>query len=142
MSDPLSTIASVAGLIDIAARTSSQVLRLITEWKDAPKQIYFLSEEINMSQQIAQQLKELCDTLAEHNFGQIRGCDIAINIQLNRAKPVWAELGEILQSVRGPVTSKVHKGTWMRKASRVVSLQGKLRDIRFSTIEILGIYNA
>jgi len=141
MSDPLSILAGVAGLVDIAARTSSQVLRLIAEWKDAPKQIYFLSEEIHMSQRIAQQLKTLCELLVEQNPTQIPGCDIAINIQLNRAKPVWAELGDILQSVRNPVTGKVCKGIWMRRASSVVSLQGKLRDIRFSTIEILGIYN-
>jgi hypothetical protein len=141
MADPLSNISSVTGLIDVAARTSSQVMRIIAEWKDAPKQICFLSDEINMSQQIAQQLKTLCESLRAHDTNQTAECEIAINHQLKRAKPVWAELGEILQSVRGPVGSKLRKGTWMRKASRVVSLQVKLRDIRFSTIEILGIYN-
>jgi hypothetical protein len=140
--DSLSMISGMVGLIDITARTSSQLLGLIAEWKDAPKQVYFLSEEVSMSRQIAQQFKDLCHTLEEENCSRVQGFIEAIITQLNRAKPVWAELEEILRSVRGPVPSKIHKERWLRKANRVVSLQGKLREIRFSTFEILGIYNA
>ena len=88
MADPLSTIASVAGLIDIAARTTSQVMRLLAEWKNAPNEIYFLSDEMKMSQQIAQQLKSLAEALIEQNSNQIPGGDLAINLQLSRAKPI------------------------------------------------------
>jgi hypothetical protein len=140
--DPLSTISRIASLIDITARTSSQLLGLIAEWKDAPKQVHFLSEEISMSRQIAQQLKYLCHTLEEENCSRVQGFTEAIITRLNRAKPVRAELEEILKSVRDPVPSKIHKERWLRKAKRVVSLQGKLREIRFSTLETLGIYNS
>ncbi|CZR64918.1 uncharacterized protein PAC_14818 [Phialocephala subalpina] len=141
MSNPLSAIASIAGLIDIAAETSSQVLQLIHDWKDAPKQIHFLSQEINISRQIAHQLIELRDLLANHNVNQLLSYDTALSVQLNRAKPVWAELEEILGSVKSS-DSKLCKAKQMRKGSRVVSLQGKLREIRFSNLEILGMYNA
>lgn len=142
MSDPLSAIAGIAGLIDITARTSSQILQLIDDWKDAPRQVHFLAEEINMSQHVSQQLKDLRCVLVRHNVDRLHQYDTALNVQLDRVKPVWAELAEILASVKGPVANKLRKGKWMRKASRVAYLQGKLRDIRFSTLEILGIYNA
>jgi len=142
MADPLSIIASVAGLLDIAARTSAGVIQLIEDWKDAPKQVHFLSEEINMSQQVAQQLKDLCDTLDEHSFNNMRGSAIAIMTQLNRAKPVWTELEELVQSVRISAKSKINNARWLRKAGRVVALQVKLREIRLSTLEILAIHNA
>lgn len=142
MADPISAVASIAGLIDIAARTSSQALKLIDDWKDAPRQIYFLAEEMKMSQQIAQQLKYLCDALASQNVTQLHGFDTTLNVQLNRAKPVWVELRDILQSVKDPVKGKLCRSRWMRKASRVVSLQSKLRDIRLSTLEIVATYNA
>jgi len=142
MADPLSIIASIAGLLDIAARTSAGVIQLIADWKDAPKQVHFLSEEISMSQQVAQQLKDLCDTLDEHSFNNMRGSAIAIMTQLNRARPVWTELEELVQSVRISTKSKINNARWLRKAGSVVALQVKLREIRFSTLEILAIHNA
>jgi len=142
MADSISAISAVIGLIDVAARTSSQIVQLIAERRDAPKQLHFLSEEVSMSRQVAQQLKAFCNTLVIHRFDQVPECAKAIMIQLDRARPVWAELEEIVRSVRGLVNSKVHNERWVRKPTKVVSLQAKLRDPRFSTFEILGIYNA
>jgi hypothetical protein len=90
-----------------------------------------------------QQLKALCETISSHgNNDIIPGCTEAIETHLQRAKPVWEELEEIVQSVRGPVKNKVHNARWMRKARRVLSLQEKLKEIRLSTLEILSIYTA
>ncbi|KAE9381000.1 hypothetical protein N431DRAFT_477797 [Stipitochalara longipes BDJ] len=102
----------------------------------------FLAEEVSMSRQVAQQLKDLGHALEEENSSRVQGFTEAIVTQLNRARPVWGELEEILKSVRGPAPSRIRKGRWLRKANRVISLQGKLREIRHSTLEILGIYNA
>jgi hypothetical protein len=141
MADPFSVVVGVAGLLDLAAKSSAQVLRLIDKWKDAPRQIQFLAEEVNMSQQVAQQLKDLRETLERSNSLQIQGYDTAINLQLQRANPIWTELYQILVEFKATTTSKRQKVMWVKKASRVVTLQGKLRDVRFSTLEILAMYN-
>jgi hypothetical protein len=57
-------------------------------------------KKVTLSCQVTQQLKALCETLALHgNNGIIPGCAEAIETQLQRAKPVWEELEEIIQSV-------------------------------------------
>lgn len=140
MAEPLSTIVSVVGLIEIAARTSSQVLRIVREWKDAPAQIHLLSEEIKMSHGIAKELKALFEQL--DGQPQPPGYAEAISTQIRRAAPVWIELEKIVQSVRGPLKQKARRNIWMRKAYRVAALQGQLREIRTSTRDILSIHTA
>ena len=140
MAEPLSTIAAIVGLVDVVAEISSQVLHLAREWKNAPAQIWSLSEEIDMSHHIAKELKALCQLLEGQS--QPPGYAEAISTQINRARPVWTELEKILQSVQGPLKQKVHRDKWMVKAYRVAALQGQLREIRTSTRDILNIHTA
>lgn len=141
MADPFSTIAGVAGLVDILTRMSYQVSRLITEWKDAPQQIHFLSEEVRISRNVTRQLKDLCNTLREHNLTEAHDCANATVAQLSRAKPVWEELEDILRSARCFTTSKIREDLWMNKSNRIATLQGRLQEIRFCTMEVLGIHS-
>jgi hypothetical protein len=141
MAEPLSAVGSILGLVDVAARTSSQILQLIKEWKNAPDQVHFLYEEIKMSRQVAQQLQMLCEPpkgQALHNFSTFAE---AISTQIIRAEPVWKELEQIVYSIRGPVKTKVRNARWMRKCQQVASLQSKLHKIRFTTLEILSSHN-
>ena len=140
MAEPLSTVAAIVGLVDVAAKISSQVLRLAREWKDAPAQIRSLSEEIDMSHCITKELKALCELLE----GQSQPSEYAeaISTQIKRARPVWTELEKIVQSVQGPLKRKVRRDKWMVKAYRVAALQGQLREIRTSTRDILIIHTA
>jgi hypothetical protein len=140
MAEPVSTIASIIGLLDVAAKLSSQASRLAREWKDAPTQIRSLSEEIDMSHHIAKELKALCELLEEQS--QPPGYAEAISTQIRRARPVWTELERIVQSVQGPLKQKVRRDKWMVKAYRVAALQGQLREIRTSTRDILNIHTA
>jgi hypothetical protein len=141
MTDPLSAIASILGIIDVSLRTSLIVLQLIQEWNEAPKQVRALSQEIAMSRDVTQRLQELCKAIQRHQLDEVPSCTNSITVQLDRAKPLWAELEQILLFVCGPKRHKARKLAWMRKAPRVASLQAQLQEIRSSISHILNIYS-
>ena len=140
MAEALTTVAAIVGLVDVAAVISSQVLHLAREWKNATAQIQSLCEEIEMSHHISKELKALWELLEGQS--QPPGYAEAISTQIKRARPVWTELENIVQSVQGPLKPKVRRDKWMVKAYRVAALQGQLREIRTSTRDILNIHTA
>lgn len=138
MAELVSLLLAIASGIDITARTSFEVARLIHEWKDAPAQVLSLDEEIKDSRQAAVQLKNFCENLDTNADALYIS---TISSQVRKAEPYWVRLEEIVQSLRDP-TGRLHKERWIKRASKAASLQGRLRELRFATLEILSIYTA
>jgi len=138
MADPLSPVASICGVVEAAARISSVVVPLIREWKDAPKQILSLSQEIDVSYRISTKVMALCEQLDGQSdppwYAE------SISKQIERAKPVLSELEAILTSVQGRLKHEVRRGIWITKAHRVTALHGQLQQIRTNTQEIISIH--
>jgi hypothetical protein len=138
MAELASFFLAITGGVDITVRTSSKIAQLIHEWKDAPAQIISLDEEIQNSRQVAMQLKAFCESLGANPDA----FDVtAVSSLVRKAKPSWVKLEEILESLRDS-KGRLRKGRWIKIMHQVTSLQGKLRELRLATVEILSIYTA
>lgn len=93
-------IKDITFIIERAGRTSSQFPNLIKEWRDAPKEVQFLIEDIQSSRHIARQLQRLWEHSAGHN---LHGLDAAhaLYAQYRRSDFIWSELDEIAHSIVG-----------------------------------------
>ena len=58
MADIASLVLAIASGVEVVAKTSFAVGRLMDEWKDAPAQVLSLSEEVQQFHEIAKKLKE------------------------------------------------------------------------------------
>lgn len=139
MAEIASLLLAIAGGVDIATRTSSELRRIVHEWKDAPEQVASLSEEIINSRRVALQLQEFCEKLEIHSLDAVYVA--AISSQVRRAEPLWVQLENIVQSLKAQ-KGRLRKERWIRNKHKVTFLQEKLRLLRVATVEILSIYAA
>ncbi|KAF2805404.1 ankyrin [Mytilinidion resinicola] len=143
MADPLSGIAGVVGLLDVATRTSSQVWKLIEAWRSAPTQILDLSEEIHTSRRVISQLQTACDTVTD-----VTEFDPFIEVfttQIDIARTVCMGLESILQSISGTSLDsrrRIRKERWLQARSKVADLQSQLGRVRSNIMLILCIQSA
>ncbi|QDS73771.1 hypothetical protein FKW77_005310 [Venturia effusa] len=132
-----SPFTSIDNLISLTSNTSSKVLRLIKEWKDAPEQVNFVHEEMEAWRRILHQLQELCTQLNGRNIQALQLYADDISAQLKRIEPEWKQLEEIVLSVTDPLVASVRKDRWMKNAHKVAKLQDRVHKIRFSIMEVL-----
>ncbi|KAF2489235.1 hypothetical protein BU16DRAFT_544640 [Lophium mytilinum] len=143
MADPLSAIAGVVGILDVAARTSSQVWKLIEAWRNAPTQILDLSEEIHTSRRVSTQLQTMCDALKG-----VSESDPFVEIlaaQIDTARTICVSLDAILQSIgsTSPDTRRrIRKEKWLQAKSKVADLQSQLARVRSNVMLLLCIQSA
>lgn len=129
-------IKAIAFIVERAGRTSSQFANVVKEWRNAPKEVQFLIEDIQLSRHIARQLQRLWVHSASHN---LHGLDVvhALYAQYRRSGLVWSKLDEIAHSIVGATGRRFRNERWLRQAKRVAELQEKLYRIRMSTAELL-----
>ena len=139
MADIASLVLAIASGVEVVAKTSFAVGRLMDEWKDAPAQVLSLSEEVQQFHEIAKKLKEFSSNMEACSRDDIYVA--AITSLIRRAELQWTQLQKIIQSLTGP-TRKTRKQKWLRLAHKVSSLQERLRGLRLATIEVLSIHTA
>lgn len=139
MADIASLILAITSGVDVVARTSFAIGRLIVEWNDAPAQVLSLSEEVQQFHDIIKKLKEFTSILEACSRDDIYVA--AITRLICRAEPQWTQLQKIVQSLTGP-NGRVRKQKWLKLAQKVSSLHEKLRGLRIAIIEVLSIYTA
>ena len=139
MAEIVSLVLAVAGTLDVAARTSSIVARLMRDWKEAPAQIALLSEEIKVQRYMMLQLKEFCESpsASSRNAFQVT----VINSLLQRADSLWLELERIVE-ILDKRADRERKMKWIGNAHKVASLREKLRELRLAMLEMLSISTA
>jgi hypothetical protein len=139
MAEVASLILAIGGGIDVASRTSFGIARLIREWRDAPVQIAYLSEEFENSRHTMLQLKAF---LKDTDVNAVEAVYVvAIGSLLRRAEPLWFKLDKIFESLVKS-TDRRRKARWIRSAQNVASIQEQLRALRFGILEILSILTA
>jgi hypothetical protein len=90
---------------------------------------------------VLQQLKSLAQELHGKDTHIFLAYAKAISTQIQRVEQVWVELEDIVQSVRGPIKTKLRNEKWMKKSEQVARLQERLHKIRFGTLEMLSSYS-
>lgn len=125
MGDPLSAIAGVIGLADVAARTSSLVWRLVVQWRDAPAQLLLLQEDLRNFSHVAGLLQVVCETTKERSGSQKYALLEPLSTQAEIATRTWLELQAIVESISAAPEigrSRIRRERWLAKRSRVAVL--------------------
>ncbi|KAH7129170.1 ankyrin repeat-containing domain protein [Dactylonectria macrodidyma] len=135
-------VASALSLVDVMARSSSTIHRLISSWKDVPTEVIALGTEIDDSKAILNQVCHILRLLENAPSIQPSGLDppppaLAIQQQVDRATPVWEELQGCLKHFSDR-DSKTLRFRWLRCQRKIDRLRRVLGDSRRGIQELLA----
>lgn len=142
MAEPISLIASVAGLLDVSLRSSKALHSLQSQLKNAPNLIRALSNEVEDLKVV---LARVEDTAKASKAGGQHDPSIAVTIidieaQLVKAKAILADLDTLTKKLAAekPTLKRIK---WCLKQSRASELQNALKEIRTKINELLVAHN-
>ncbi|KAJ3559031.1 hypothetical protein NPX13_g9597 [Xylaria arbuscula] len=141
MADPFSTIAGVAGLTDVAVKTSLRLRSLICDFKNAPVLILALSNEITAISIVLERVKESQKVVAslgdlQHDAAFLTDLDS----QLKDAQTILTDL-EALAAVLSAGNSTAGRFRWLRKKRDAANMKDKLKLVRERISELLVAHN-
>ncbi|KAI0891012.1 ankyrin [Annulohypoxylon nitens] len=124
MADPLSVVASVAGVVAFAASTARTLISLIQEMADAPEEILHIRRDI---QNLSAVLVSIQDTWARHN---LKSEDLALVTSLTEYLSLCQDS---MQSIRALLVPLAAKGSGRKSPLRMVGWvmrKGEIRTLR------------
>jgi hypothetical protein len=143
--DPLSASASIAGIAEVAVRTTSKIRTLITTWSNAPIELNQLRAVTSIASDYLDNLRSIAARLPAEG-GLIVSQNQQINCHLENAQRVLSQLEEAIDYVsssREPLRSKedyqkrstgdvegdggLRRDRWLRKKARASLLATNLK---------------
>lgn len=124
MADPLSVVASVAGVVAFAASTARTLISLIQEMADAPEEILHIRRDV---QNLSAVLVSIQDTWARHN---LKSEDLALVTSLTEYLSLCQDS---MQSIRALLVPLAAKGSGRKSPLRMVGWvmrKGEIRTLR------------
>lgn len=143
--DPLSAIASVAGIATAAGEVAKILGPYITAAKDAPKIAAQLSSEVLATQTILSALEQLASNISTRNvkYAFLIQVDQLIAV-LTDGVLIFSELVAVLQTL--PLPEPISPGgrlwspiQWVRKKSSLTAIFTRLQAFKLSINSILNI---
>lgn len=154
--DPLSLVARVIGVSNIAVRTTSSLYQLINVWHDAPQDVHHLGDQISSTGDFFRMIgKELnistvgnANISADASFGSY--ADLSTLVEA--ATSIVTEIGQIIQEINSPsksteyidlgeldhrVAGRTRRSRWIVKRKKVLKLQSMLLDTKRLILERL-----
>ena len=142
MAEPISLVASVAGLLDVATRAFSALYNLQTQLRHAPDLIRALSNEAADLKAVLARVDDVRKTTEATGLDTPDGVAALedLEAQLSKAESILADLGALAQKLLGErMTLKRVK--WCLKKSRASELQTRLKEVRLKINELLVAHN-
>lgn len=141
--DPLSALAGVVGLTDAASRTGSKIFTLINTWRNAPRELHSIREDVSVANEFLRNLGAITQVIIKE--GNI---NINVNESLERClistQSILTDLEKNLDYVSSsgdPVknevvgeeksksdnSAEIRKSRWLRRRTAIISLQAQLK---------------
>ncbi|RMJ18629.1 hypothetical protein CDV36_001718 [Fusarium kuroshium] len=142
MAEPISLIASVAGLLDVSLRSSKALHSLQSQLRNAPNLIQALSNEVEDLKAVLARVEDT--TKASKSSGQhvpaITATMVDLEAQLRKAKVTLSDLETLTKNLAAekPTLKRVK---WCLKQSRASELQSELKEVRTKINELLVAHN-
>ncbi|RSL45995.1 hypothetical protein CEP53_010521 [Fusarium sp. AF-6] len=142
MAEPISLIASVAGLLDVSLRSSKALHSLQSQLRNAPNLIQALSNEVEDLKAVLARVEDT--TKASKSSGQhvpaITATMVDLEAQLRKAKVTLSNLDTLTKNLAAekPTLKRVK---WCLKQSRASELQSELKEVRTKINKLLVAHN-
>ncbi|RSM20305.1 hypothetical protein CDV31_000800 [Fusarium ambrosium] len=142
MAEPISLIASVAGLLDVSLRSSKALHSLQSQLRNAPNLIQALSNEVEDLKAVLARVEDT--KKASKSSGQhvpaITAAMVDLEAQLRKAKVTLSDLDTLTKNLAAekPTLKRVK---WCLKQSRASELQSELKEVRTKINELLVAHN-
>lgn len=142
MAEPISLVASVAGLLDVSLRSSKALHSLQSQLKNAPNLIRALSNEVEDLKAVLARVEDTAKASkasAQHT-PSITATIIDLEAQLLKAKAILADLDTLTKKLAAekPTLKRIK---WCLKQSRASELQTDLKEVRTKINELLVAHN-
>ncbi|UPL04194.1 hypothetical protein LCI18_015128 [Fusarium solani-melongenae] len=143
MAEPISLIASVAGLLDVSLRSSKALHSLQSQLKNAPNLIRALSNEVEDIKAVLVRVEDTAKASKaspQHATG-IAATIIDLEAQLLKAKVILADLDTLTKKLAAekPTLKRIK---WCLKQSQASELQTDLKEVRTKINELLVAHNS
>ncbi|KAM0425341.1 hypothetical protein ACHAPT_009397 [Fusarium lateritium] len=142
MAEPISLIASVAGLLDVAFRSSKVLHGLQSQLKNAPNLIRALSNEVEDIRAVLARVEDVtkASNASGHHSPTISATMIDLEAQLRKAKVTLSDL-EILTNKLAAEKPTLKRIKWCLNQSRASELQSNLKEVRTKINDLLVAHN-
>jgi hypothetical protein len=138
------TISSAISILDVVIRSSNAIHELICEWRDAPVEIIALANEVNDSKAVLTQARNLVQRIEAAPAAQsdLSSCSVAIEKQVEQAKPIWNKLHRLLNEFKDEDNAvdkltKTVKFRWLKNRSKAESLRTALKEKRLNIMQFM-----
>ncbi|KAI1121112.1 hypothetical protein F5Y10DRAFT_109399 [Nemania abortiva] len=141
MADPFSIFAGAVGVTDVAAKTSSTLRKLISEFRNAPALVQALFNEITEISVVLERVKE--SQRAVRSLGDLQHDDAflaALDGQLNKARNILTDMESLVNTLRAG-NSRTRGFRWLRKKEHATDLKVRLKAVRVRVNELLLAHN-
>ncbi|CAM1507507.1 Fc.00g071480.m01.CDS01 [Cosmosporella sp. VM-42] len=138
MAEAISLIASVAGLLDIALRSSKALHSLQSHLRNAPDLIRALSNEVADISVVLARVEDMknASKAAGLNVPNSAAILVDVEVQLRKAKTILIDLDALTKKLAAE-TPKLKRVKWCLKKSRASDLQSGLKEVRTKINELL-----
>ncbi|KAL2682397.1 hypothetical protein Neosp_006848 [[Neocosmospora] mangrovei] len=142
MAEPISLIASVAGVLDVSFRSSKALHSWQSQLRNAPNLIRALSNEVEDLKAVLARVEDTAKaskTSGQHVPG-LPATVADLEAQLQKAKVTLSDLDTLTKKLAAerPTMKKIK---WCLKQSKASELQGDLKEIRTKINELLVAHN-
>ncbi|RTE76990.1 hypothetical protein BHE90_008552 [Fusarium euwallaceae] len=143
MAEPISLIASVAGLLDVSLRSSKALHSLQSQLRNAPNLIQALSNEVEDLKAVLARVEDTTNAskTSRQHVPVITATTADLEAQLQKAKAVLADL-DILTNNLAAEKPTLKRIKWCLKQSRASELQSELKEVRTKINELLVAHNS
>ncbi|RSL93854.1 hypothetical protein CEP52_012984 [Fusarium oligoseptatum] len=143
MAEPISLIASVAGLLDVTLRSSKALHSLQSQLRNAPNLIQALSNEVEDLKAVLARVEDTTNAskTSRQHAPVITATTADLEAQLQKAKAVLADL-DILTNNLAAEKPTLKRIKWCLKQSRASELQSELKEVRTKINELLVAHNS
>ncbi|KAJ3463757.1 hypothetical protein MRS44_008543 [Fusarium solani] len=142
MAEPISLIASVAGLLDVSLRSSKALHSLQSQLRNAPNLIRALSNEVEDLKAVLARVEDTAKAskASGQHVPNIAATVIDLEAQLLKAKVILADLETLTKKLAAekPTLKRIK---WCLKQSQASELQTDLKEVRTKINELLVAHN-
>jgi ankyrin repeat protein len=142
MAEPISLIASVAGLLDVSLRSSKALHSLQSQLRNAPNLIRALSNEVEDLKAVLARIEDTknASKVNGQHVPTVAATMVDLEKQLRKAKVTLADLDTLTKKLAAekPTLKRIK---WCLKESRASELRTDLKEMRTKINELLVAHN-
>jgi hypothetical protein len=132
----MDALSAALSILDTSTKASTSLAALCIKLKNAPDLILALSNEVSDLRLVLDSFHDAQEVVGRLQSGQKAGFQTAINVQLERAEILLAELNVLITRLNSK-TKSMKRIYWCLEEANAIKLKNDLKEMRAQLQEIM-----